>query len=449
MVDGIQICYHDCARSHLLEADWQALFWDKSLVRVDDNRLMKFRGLDLKLKNSKNGGLALLVSGSIHKYHNLGEHNADQFTFERLVQSIDSFTDLFSIPAKECYIHGIEVGLNLILEYPVIRVLKNVVCHAYKPFSFLSERSIRNGIVCTHSKYRVKVYDKSKVSGVSCGNTLRFEVAIDKMEKIAAYQIKTLADLQDKYKVYPLINLLKDALNDIVFTDSSMNIRILSEHEQKQFLHFSNPKTWQTLSKHQRCRAKKTFKKLLANGNPPNLFPIVIKTWDNLFREKIEADLPQPLDNGCFKMEALETATFGQLEYTGQKLRKEFGKSIEINAGFLINENLNIIDKELAEKPENRFCISCGKSLGTTNPKRKFCSPKKYGNKAAKRCRNKQSNKKRDFKRLIQKAIAKDLYLVISYKENGCVYSDILHNSEFMTVKETWDRIEKVCLLEK
>lgn len=436
MIDGIQLTYHvRKPESHLLGLlCWEVLTNEKTGQRVNDEKTAHFRGLDLKLKSSSYDGHNFLVNGSLHKFHNCGQHNADQFTFQKLFQSIDSFTDVFSIDPTKCFIHGIEIGVNIELPFPPIRVLKNVVCYRSRPFTQINKRSAAKGLQCSLTQYRVKVYDKAKQSGIDCGNVLRFEVAIDKMQVLAKYRVTTLADLQDFEKVRSLIGVLREALEGIVWTDTTANLNRLSDREQKQWLYFSNPKTWGQMSKFQRNRAFKKWETLLHRyGNPIDLLPLLLDTWSNMCCPEMEAENPQPFYRHFSKVEAEKSATFLQLVCTGKRLRTSLEDSTLSKTTFLPTTT-----------NQKRFCLSCGKDISNQSNQTIFCSEKLHG-KAAKRCRNKSSNKRRGQKRKINSAMKKNGYLLITYTDgNGNSYSDILHPSELSITKEWLDKIQSI-----
>ncbi len=451
MIDGIQLTFTTRnPKSHLLGLPcWEVLVNEKTGTKVNDIRTAHLRGLDLKLKPSSYDGHNFIANGSLHKFHNCGEHNTDQFTFSKLRQSIDSFTDVFGIDPRQCYIHGLEIGVNITLPFSPLRVLKNLVCFRTKPFTQINKKSLTKGLQCSLTQYRVKVYDKAKQSGIDCGNVLRFEVAVDKMQVLAKYGITTLADLQVVKKVYSLFTVLKDALCGIIWTDTAADLNRLTNRELKQWLYYSNPKTWEGLGKFQRLRAGKTWEKLLHRyGNPVDLLPFILSTWKSLFLGELEAENPQPFYQSILKSEAEESATFLPLVCTVKRLHTPRQNPTISNTTFLKKEDTQATTKQQPETiPKKRFCPSCGRDISTQDKRTVFCSEKIYS-KAGKRCRNKSSNKRRDHKRKIQSAMKKNNYLLITYSDGtGATFSDVLHPSEISTSKEWMDRIQSITTL--
>jgi hypothetical protein len=448
VIDGIQLTYTTRnPKSHLLGLPcWEVLVNEKTGTRVNDIRTAHLRGLDLKLKPSLYDGHNFIANGSLHKFHNGGEHNADQFTFSKLLQSIDSFSDIFTLDPGKTKIHGLEIGVNINLAFPPLRVLKNLVCYRSRPFDPINKRSLTKGLQCSLTQYRVKVYDKAKQSGVECGNVLRFEVAVDKMQVLKQYGISTLADLYDLSKVYPLVNVLKETLEGIIWTDTTTDLSRLTDKEQRQWLSFSNAKTWQGMEKRGRYKALNKWHKLLSKyGHPPNLLPFVIKTWESLFPGELEAENRRLFYQPSKEVEAGIMATFLPLECTVKKSLFDVSEN-EFTDTTFFQELTPFVPAEIKSDliDLKRFCPSCNREISHQRRQTVYCSEKLYG-KAAKCCRNKISNKRRDTKRKMNTAMKKNDFLLITYKdEKGRAFSDVLHPSEIKISDEWMKHIQNI-----
>gem|GEM_PF-2797766 len=421
---------------------WEILVNESTGLPVNEFKTAKLRAIDFKLKPSSYDGHILIANGSIHKFFNTGTHNADQFTFSNLSQSLDSLSDIFGIPEENALLRGLEIGVNISLPFSPIRVLKNLVCYRAKEFTQIDKRSQGKGVQCALTQYRLKVYDKAKQSGVDCGHVLRVEVAIDKMQVISSHEIRTLADLRNRNKVYTLISVLTDAVKGIVWTDVYASKKGMSSRELAQWNDFSNPKTWERMSKHQRVRASKKWSDLLARyGNPVKLLPLITTEWDRLFMDQMEAENPQPFYRLPDELEAKESATFLPLECTVKTSQPATGKPIFTNTTFTgSNEFAATKDQHVSDQPKRR-CLSCNRDISKQGKRSLFCSEKLY-KKEGKKCRNMNSNKRRGYRRKIKSAITKDHYLQITYSsENGTIFTDILHPSEIVASKEWMDRI--------
>lgn len=435
MIDGIQFTFHTPdARSHILSLPfWEVLINEESGKKVNELRTANFRAIDLKLKLAQVGGYFLFANGSLHKYYNCGIHNADQFTFEKLTESIHGFTTTLGIDPKECEIHGLEIGVNLELSHTPLRMLKNVVSYGSKGFTAINKRNARKGLQCSLKQYAVKIYDKGEQSDISDINVIRFEVSVSKMQVIKVHDIITLADLQVKDKVFSLVRELQKAAKNIIWTDSTVNLRPLTSREQKQWLSFSNPLIWARMSKHTRTRAVRSWEILLNKyGEKPDLISAINNAWSKLF----EAENVQPFYQLESKSEANKIATFLPLECTVKRLNT-FTKLLPFNkTTFPRRKSKSISDKNPSANTLSK-CLSCGKLLINQRKLSRFCSERLYGTKG-KSCRNKHSNKKRKIRRQLEVMMRSSNFISITYHDRMMIeFSDILHTSE-VDIKSEW-----------
>jgi hypothetical protein len=445
VIDGINIAHHTPAKTHFLNMDfWETLVNAKSFQRVTDKYTANFRGLDLCLKERQSkDGYRFEAKGSLHKCYNEGLHNADQFTFDKLAQSIDGLTDVLGIAANDCEIHGIEIGVNIPLPFAPSALLKNLVSYGNKGFDLLNKKTATKGLQCVLSQYSVKVYDKGLQSKAD-GNILRFEVKINKMQAIEKYSLHTLADLQNPEKVYPLVNILLDAVSRIVWTDSKTNLNQLSQREQKQWLYYSNPRSWETMTNKNKHYHLKKWQMLLAKyGNIKPLEKMILDTWQSLF----QAQNIRPFYQPDKESKHLENGTFLPLECT---VKKSTNPPLKIAPNNINNKEYikSAKNARTNPKPPPKFCASCGADISRQRKESRFCSAANVGNTKARQCRNKESNKRLHFKRQIKKAMEHKNFLQITYTDaHGISYTDTLHPSE-LHITRTWlDRIQSVKIL--
>lgn len=175
------------------------------------------RGLTFRLVPRRTGqGHRVEVKGSLHKYHNNGLYNADQFTANDLLLTLDQLVRHYGFDLFGSKINNVEFGVNLELPFPVSRVLKNLICYKNQPFA-LDHRSDTPYYVCNLQRYAVKLYDKGKQRGLTC-NLLRVEVRVKKMEYFNSTSVQhdTLADLLNVANYGPLGALLVGTFNEIL-----------------------------------------------------------------------------------------------------------------------------------------------------------------------------------------------------------------------------------------
>lgn len=205
------------------------------------------RGLTFRLvPRSTGNGYRVEVKGSLHKFFNNGQHNADQYTANALLLTLDQLVRDYGFNLFNSKINNIEFGVNLILPFPVSHVLSNLICYKNQTFS-LDTDSDTPYYVCNRQQYAVKVYDKGKQKGFDY-HLLRFEVRIKKMEYFngTGVRLDTLADLLNVANFEPLGALLIGTFNEILFDDPTINPANLTPHERETYKNGRNPRFWQT-----------------------------------------------------------------------------------------------------------------------------------------------------------------------------------------------------------
>ncbi|WP_436487420.1 hypothetical protein [Chitinophaga sp. ARDCPP14] len=411
-------------------------------------QIADYKGLRFEIRPSVKGpGAALLLNGSLHKYSNDGLHNANDYSFFQLVNTVKDLTARFAVIPGAATLHGLEIGVNIKLPFSPLRIFKQVVCYRNKPFTQIDKKVKRMGLICCLTDYDVKLYDKQAQSKQPCGYMLRFEVKVKKMRYLRPYRITSMADLTEADKMYSLISLLIEVLHGIVFFDYSIDQRQLSKPELNQFLMLSNPVSWAAMSKYQLTRNRQRLNDLITKYSKRNLKPLLnallLDNWNGLF----EAEKLQPFHQLGGGQNTCVDATFSHLEYVGEKValslnsnrRKKSANPAQIYS-------LDQVKIYSAKNVQRRTCKSCGRDISSQQVTSMFCSESRYG-KIAKSCRNKDSNRRRDLKRTIFKAMNIQNFISITYQVGGKTYTDTLHPSE-LDITKTWlDRITKIDIM--
>lgn len=456
MFDGINAIYKLTEKdNHILNFHlWEVLVIEQTGERANDFKTFYKHGLTFKLKPSLNGGHVLSINGSLHKWHNKGYVNSNQFSFNDVQKAVYNLCSQFDIPANKILLHGLEIGVNISLPYPVKKLLKSMVAYKGKPFTQINKINEGKGFVCSLSEYHLKIYNKGKQAKTGEENLLRFEVSVKKMRYLKN-TFATLADLTNKEKALTGIEYLQDCYNAIIWTNSTVNKNLMNDREIKQWLYYSNPKTWQEMRGKEKALYHRKKWKILLNkyGKTPDILPQILMVWHILFAEN-EANKTSPFHPLILENEALKNLTFSPFKCNGEKVRIIDLKSIEKKDGLGIDENNNIsngtstklLPKHYLEITEKRTCKTCKKDISKQRRRSVFCSSKYVGEKQAKQCRNKNSNRKKDFKKKIRKAISENKFLAFSYEYEGLNYTDILHPKEF-EFNKWFEKILKIKIL--
>ena len=214
---------------------------------LDRTRRAIDRGLTVRFIPRRTGeGHRVEVKGSLHKFYNHGQHNADQFAATDLLLTLDQLVTDYGIDPFTSTINTVEFGVNVVLPFPVAEVLQNLISYKNKPFS-RDTRSKTPYHECRFQRFTVKLYDKGKQRGLA-GNLLRFEIKVSKMAYFdkTGVHLNTLADLLTRANYRPLGALLMDTFDKILFDDPTINPDTLPPRERTVYQNGRNPRYWQT-----------------------------------------------------------------------------------------------------------------------------------------------------------------------------------------------------------
>ena len=182
----------------------------------------------------------ILISGSLHKFYNSingnGSHNYNDFTYWDIRDAIDFLSKELSFDPRTAQIQNLEFGVNIVVDRPAEEILRGkVVYHHWKP---PARRQIFRGkgyfMEFEHSRYFLKIYDKSKQYGL-VEHILRCEVKTRKSAEITSMGIMYLSDLLSKDTYLKLKDLLLTRLDQLLVIDNLDFYNIMSP-EQAQFM---------------------------------------------------------------------------------------------------------------------------------------------------------------------------------------------------------------------
>ena len=139
--------------------------------RKDENRqTAKYRGMIVELYLD-----SCFVRGSIHKYKNGGEHNADDFTLSDFTATLRDLSDSLNFNPDTTQFYTLEFGVNIELPFDGKTFIESVVCNngAYS--------NNGSGITISFSEWEIKIYLKHNDKSSSI---LRYEIKVNKTRKI-------------------------------------------------------------------------------------------------------------------------------------------------------------------------------------------------------------------------------------------------------------------------
>lgn len=400
MIDGIKI---EC--SYLTPKDWQNCKDLRYLPRVDmetgevvpQTLDASYNGLTFKIRPSSEYGNSdyMEVVGSLHKYHNEGGNNANDFSRSSLANVITDLSDRFHIDPIRSPLRGLEFGVNIVLPYSVDKFLKSIICMPDKEFVRINVDKPSMGRVCRRSEYEVKIYDKSMQANIPASNILRIELKVKKMRFVAKYGIKTLADLLQADKLLVLGKVLMATMWDVVFYEYGFLPPQLTSRERKKLEEYTNPHRWRNATKDQRYKLKKSMRKFLLLHGGNGLIASALLEVHNKWLKLVEC--PQIMGDDF-------TAFYRTLSADKKAMISPLECRVNMSPLDSIGGNLKQTDKKVDFPHQNHphdlplnertFCMVCGRGISRQKKGSLYCSEKHFG-RGARRCRDKAYGIKR------------------------------------------------------
>ena len=262
-----------------------------NLERIRDNDLLKFKpnGSRHTAKYNKCLHFDLYpekcsVHGSLHKYKNLGEHNADDFTLPELAEVFNDLSVKFGINPQTTTFSRVEFGVNVRLPFDPQRFIKSVVLYHDKRTKDVLHT--KYGIEITFADYQIKIYIKSDQTPQFRGmNILRFEVEISRVRRIREQILNdnttivtTLSDLATPVlwsdfgcELLRIYDNLIVAEYDTVDIPQLIKDGILKDKDANILINGHNAGYWLNQSGMQKTRNMERFETLIAEHSSSTL----------------------------------------------------------------------------------------------------------------------------------------------------------------------------------
>ena len=342
------------------------------------SRKASYKGLDFIIEPR---GKAK-IKGSIHKFFNDGEHNANRFTYDNFQQAVKRLAQ-FGVKPETALLRGFELGLNL--DTTATKIENNtfldsiLYCRGVERSDMEINGKAGYGYAYKSTNAKYKFYNKSEQSTTQV-QLLRIETKFTRMRAVENYGINCLADLLDRTKLTKLIidKYLKFIDETIYFEwDQIKTPRRLPTKYKSKFKDLRNPNWWikDERSRIDRQRNKELLEKL-------------IKTYAKRDIKSILKDLIS-LELSAF------TRTKKCYEYTEFEPLKEWN-CLDKNAQKNVTNTPRIVrcdNHEPSEgKEKKKYCLTCGKEITGQKSDSKYCNDQR-------KCRDKAYNLKVSEKR--------------------------------------------------
>jgi len=253
MIDFIHIEINDktlfdkISVNPLLEYKKENTYLHKPTGELPINIIKVYKNLEFTF-NSKQ----IKIKGSLHKYHNNGLHNANDFSFIDLKNSLNELNQLFEIEPEKCVLHSFEFGVNIQpANFKTFDIYQNVFYHSAdkRRIKFIEPIQKRYKQAGTYqNNFALKLYDKHfQYPEYTNGELMRFEIKYFRMRELNNKGIHTLADLLNIENHLFLRTELIKRFNEILFYDFTIKTKKLTKKDQLIIKDYANPNFWDNL----------------------------------------------------------------------------------------------------------------------------------------------------------------------------------------------------------
>jgi hypothetical protein len=328
---------------------------------LNNARTSVYKGLAFTIKNNN-----AKLNGSLHKYHNNGLHNYNDFHFYELVKVIQELTELFNINPETTAINNLEFGVNIHIRDKTDIVFRSIINYKGIPFQKFNIAGAK-GIECITDNFYIKIYDKSH-QYQRPGILLRYEIKVRKMKFFPnrGINIHSLTSLLNHAETSKLTQVLTSVWNEILFTDYFINSGSLRPSERLILSSGNNPTHWEQLKPNSKdfpggntdknyISQRKKYYRELAKFK---------KTVDKYSTSTIQTDLQKLIETKCFELLRNNSKTVDKFP----DLKNAESGQIHIS---------NIVGYcPQSEIKTERLCLTCKTDISHKKLIAKFCSKK-------------------------------------------------------------------------
>ncbi|QZT38698.1 HNH endonuclease [Halosquirtibacter xylanolyticus] len=232
--------------------------------------------------------------GSLHKYHNGGFQNHDDFSIDKVKATIDDITDRYKVDPTKSKIINLEFGVNILLP-PGMNAQsfqKYLVSISNRGFDKLNRRNVRIGYIAEFSEFNLKIYDKGLQGMTGEKNRLRVEIKVmrtrwlDQFGIIKSGDDLVLSDLLNPYNISILGEVLVNKVQLLVLLPRDIDTKQLTPKERLTYVECRDARSWEDWDSKTRTRKKSQLDKIfqkVGQKNPVETLSQLIRTkWGEL-----------------------------------------------------------------------------------------------------------------------------------------------------------------------
>lgn len=343
------------------------------------------------------------LSGSLHEYRH-GGTNFNDFTIQEVFEVIADLNEKFNINPFLDHIHNLEFGVNVVLPFEVKTFLNSIISFKGRECEKRFYKGRGNMVKFPFDQYELKIYDKGQQFNLS-QSVLRFEIKVTTMNFLHAKGIlvKNSTDLLNPLIHLQLGAILKDFCSQLVVHDHKINLNRLKSREKGILKDGQNPRYWIDLKESNPETFKKRLKKyreLISKHGKLKLLEtvtdLITKKWSFLttMNEWTKSEIEKFLNNNRLD-------TFPEITSSEGKTFPEI-TDLQKSTFPQNNPSNSVLFPVTIEPIDRRTCQSCGRDISDQKPGSKYCSELRYGKKG-KKCRNRGSNPRNNFRRREEK----------------------------------------------
>lgn len=366
--------------------------------------------------------------GSIHVFH----QGANWKDFDRAAfnEAVAELCLALGLHPSWLHIQGVEYGVGITPSEDTALILEQIRAHR-KAIARRMKGPDAKGIVIAHGKegrnYRWKIYDKAhQYPEAGPGRLLRVEIAqrqMAKLRKVCGFN--TLEDL-GRAEVWDALGaVLLERFDELLITEPYLNAEGLNAAQRAIVTLAQCPAKWVALTTAARFRKSKALEGIYERNASPRIRPMLRDLIAAKLRELNTPDTEQlPVTNspgvdmgqpvtkwpgGIDPLPVTKSPLMIKGHFvTGNYLDQGKAANVPQDApeGFgrgdgpeatseRDTDEMRGLDQPIGERSAEvpgPPCATCGRPTGSTRPGSKFCSAKVYGQQAAKKCRNADSN---------------------------------------------------------
>jgi hypothetical protein len=243
----------------------------------------EFKGLKVQIFTSGR----IQIAGSLHKSHNDGQHNWNDFSVSNLKDVLNNLRSDLNLNPLKASINNLEFGVNVFTPFCPNSLINDLLCFKWEQFNRMGIKGQGQGKECKAFKqYYVKIYNKG-LQYDQPQRILRVEKKIVTMVALK-FGLLNLSDLLNPYLWQhckaELINMV-----DEILINEPIKIDLLTKNEKRIYEIVINQRNWVGLGRDKKSKYKKRFNEIIANYGQQQYRPVIMGLINEKFDQLINS----------------------------------------------------------------------------------------------------------------------------------------------------------------